>query len=85
MAAGAALAAKRGERKKSSLKGASKKMAESMSEKQLAREIKRLEKEMLDHARNLEFEKAAQARDRLAELRRAVFGASPEETARAVG
>src|SRR5437667_382857 len=58
---------------------------ESMSEKQLAREIKRLEKEMLDHARNLEFEKAAQARDRLAELRRSVFGASPEEPARAVG
>jgi excinuclease ABC subunit B len=58
---------------------------ESMSEKQLAREIKRLEKEMLDHARNLEFEKAAQARDRLAELRRSVFGASPEEPAGAVG
>jgi hypothetical protein len=35
MAAGAALAAKRRERNKSSLKGASKKMAESMSEKQL--------------------------------------------------
>jgi hypothetical protein len=35
MAAGAALAAKRGERKKSSLRGASKKMAESMSEDQL--------------------------------------------------
>jgi hypothetical protein len=35
MAAGAALAAKRGQRSKSSLKGASKKMAESMSEKQL--------------------------------------------------
>jgi hypothetical protein len=34
MAAGAALAAKRGEIKKSSLKGASKQMAESMSEKQ---------------------------------------------------
>src|SRR5256714_138512 len=58
---------------------------ESMSEKQLAREIKRLEKEMLDYARSLEFEKAAQARDRLAQLRRSVFGASPEETARAVG
>jgi len=58
---------------------------ESMSEKQLAREIKRLEKEMLDHARNLEFEKAAQARDRLVELRRSVFGASPEEPASAVG
>jgi hypothetical protein len=35
MAAGTALAAKRGERKKSSLKGASKQMAESMSEEQL--------------------------------------------------
>ena len=35
MAAGAALAAKRGEKSKSSLKGASRKMAESMSEKQL--------------------------------------------------
>jgi excinuclease ABC subunit B len=58
---------------------------ESMSEKQLAGEIRRLEKQMLDYARNLEFEKAAQARDRLGELRRTVFGASPEETARAVG
>jgi hypothetical protein len=35
MAAGAALAAKRGERKKSSLKGASKQMAKSMTKKQL--------------------------------------------------
>ncbi len=35
MAAGAALAAKRGEQKKSSLKGASKQMADSMSQKQL--------------------------------------------------
>jgi Protein of unknwon function (DUF3008) len=35
MAAGAALAAKRGEQKKSSLKGASKEMADSMSEEQL--------------------------------------------------
>jgi excinuclease ABC subunit B len=52
---------------------------ESMSEKQLAREIKRIEKEMLEYARNLEFEKAAQARDRLAGLRDAAFGASPEE------
>ena len=47
---------------------------ESMSEKQLAREIKALEKQMLDFARNLEFEKAAHARDQLAELRRRVFG-----------
>lgn len=34
-AAGAALSAKRGDRSKSSLKGASKSMAKSMSEKQL--------------------------------------------------
>ena len=35
MAAGAALAAKRGQRSKASLKGASRQMAESMSETQL--------------------------------------------------
>jgi hypothetical protein len=35
MAAGAALSAKRGERSKASLKGASRQMAKSMSEKQL--------------------------------------------------
>lgn len=35
MAAGAALAAKRGEKKKSELKGASKSMADSMSKKEL--------------------------------------------------
>jgi hypothetical protein len=35
MAAGAALAAKRGKRSKKSLKGASKQMAKSMSEKEL--------------------------------------------------
>lgn len=35
MAAGAALSAKRGERKKSSLKGSSKQMYESMSENKL--------------------------------------------------
>ena len=35
MAAGAALSAKRGERSKSSLKGASKQMAQSMSTKEL--------------------------------------------------
>lgn len=35
MAAGAALAAKRGEKEKSELKGASKEMVESMTEKEL--------------------------------------------------
>jgi len=49
---------------------------ENMSEKQIAKEIKRLEKQMMDHAKNLEFEKAAQARDQLSKLREQIFGAS---------
>jgi len=47
---------------------------EAMSEKQVAREIRRLEKDMIGHARNLEFEKAAQLRDQLAALKKRVFG-----------
>ena len=47
---------------------------EDMSEKDVAREIKRLEKLMLEHARNLEFEKAARVRDQLAHLREQAFG-----------
>jgi excinuclease ABC subunit B len=47
---------------------------EAMSEKQIAREIRQLEKDMIGHARNLEFEKAAAMRDRLAELKQRVFG-----------
>ena len=47
---------------------------EAMSEKQLAREIRALEKQMHDYARNLEFEKAAQARDQLNELKKRAFG-----------
>ncbi|MGI9133929.1 MAG: helicase-related protein, partial [Rhodoferax sp.] len=49
---------------------------EEMSEKDIAREIKRLEKLMLDHARNLEFEQAAAMRDQLAILKEQAFGAS---------
>ncbi|MCO5119474.1 MAG: excinuclease ABC subunit UvrB [Burkholderiaceae bacterium] len=48
----------------------------AMSEKALAKEIKRLEKQMLEYARNLEFEKAAETRDRLARLKEQVLGAS---------
>jgi excinuclease ABC subunit B len=47
---------------------------ELMSEKQVAREIKRLEKQMFEHAKNLEFEKAARVRDQLATLKEQVFG-----------
>ena len=39
-----------------------------MSEKQIAKQIAQLEKQMLAHAKNLEFEKAAQMRDELAKL-----------------
>jgi excinuclease ABC subunit B len=49
---------------------------EDMSEKDIAREIKRLEKLMMEHARNLEFEKAARVRDQLAILKEQAFGAS---------
>ena len=49
---------------------------EAMSEKDLAKRIKLLEKQMLDHAKNLEFEKAARARDQLALLREQAFGAA---------
>nr|WP_314631794.1 excinuclease ABC subunit UvrB [uncultured Janthinobacterium sp.] len=48
---------------------------ESMSEKQVSKEIKRLEKLMVDHAKNLEFEKAAQVRDQLHILKQQLFGA----------
>jgi len=48
---------------------------EAMSEKQISKEIKRLEKLMLDHAKNLEFEKAAQVRDQLHHLKQQLFGA----------
>mgnify|MGYP000939234719 CR=1 FL=1 len=52
---------------------------EDMSEKEIAKEIKRLEKQMLEAARNLEFEAAAQARDQLTILKQRAFGgASPE-------
>jgi excinuclease ABC subunit B len=47
---------------------------ETMNERQVARAIRQIEKQMLEYARNLEFEKAAEARDRLAELRKRVFG-----------
>jgi excinuclease ABC subunit B len=52
---------------------------EAMSEKQIAREIKALEKKMLAHARNLEFEEAAKSRDQLAELKKKVFGVEAAE------
>ncbi|GAB4209315.1 MAG: excinuclease ABC subunit UvrB [Tibeticola sp.] len=53
---------------------------EDLSEKDMAREIKRLEKQMLAYAKDLEFEKAAAARDQLARLKARVFGAVVTDT-----
>ncbi|MEX8504061.1 MAG: excinuclease ABC subunit UvrB [Leptothrix ochracea] len=53
---------------------------EALSEKDLGRRIKQLEKQMLDHARNLEFEQAARVRDQLALLREQAFGAPGSDT-----
>ncbi len=48
---------------------------EALSEKQIAKEMKRLEKAMHDSAKNLEFEKAAEFRDQLRKLREKFYGA----------
>jgi excinuclease ABC subunit B len=50
--------------------------AGSLSERDLGKRMKLIEKEMLESARNLEFEKAARLRDQLALLKEQAFGAS---------
>ncbi|MGL1834992.1 excinuclease ABC subunit UvrB [Rhodocyclaceae bacterium SMB388] len=52
----------------------------SLDEKAVAKTIKKLEKAMQEHARNLEFEKAAAVRDELFRLRQKVFGADQHGT-----
>jgi excinuclease ABC subunit B len=49
---------------------------EDMSERDVSKRIKQLEKQMMEHAKNLDFEKAARVRDQLALLREQAFGAS---------
>jgi excinuclease ABC subunit B len=49
---------------------------EALNERDLGKRIKQLERQMLEHAKNLEFEKAAKVRDQLAALREQAFGAS---------
>ena len=53
---------------------------EDMGEKDLAAEIKRLEKQMNAEAKNLEFEKAASTRDRLTKVKEMAFGARSRDT-----
>lgn len=52
---------------------------EQLSEKEIGRRIQQLEKQMYEHARNLEFEQAARLRDQLAQLKEQLFGASGRE------
>ena len=47
---------------------------EAMPEKDMERELKQLERQMLEAAKNLEFEKAAELRDRLYALKQQMFG-----------
>ncbi|MCB4811863.1 excinuclease ABC subunit UvrB [Methylovorus menthalis] len=47
---------------------------EALSEKQIIKEMKRLEKSMHDSAQNLEFEKAAEFRDQLKKLKAKFYG-----------
>ena len=54
-------------------------LIEDMSEKDVAREIKRLEKLMIEHAKNLEFEKAARVRDQLSQIKAQAFGAAGKD------
>jgi excinuclease ABC subunit B len=53
---------------------------EDMGEKDLAAEIKRLEKQMNSEAKNLEFEKAASTRDRLTKVKEMAFGARSRDS-----
>ena len=46
---------------------------DAMSEKQMTAMLKKLEKQMLDHAKNLEFEQAAKVRDQLKSLKQKLF------------
>ena len=53
---------------------------ERLSEKDMEKELKLVEKQMLDAAKNLEFERAAELRDRLYQLKEKLFGvAQPTE------
>jgi len=55
---------------------------EALSEKQIMKEIKRIEKAMHDSAKNLEFEKAADYRDQLKKMKAKFYGAEvPDEMA----
>ncbi|OYW36790.1 MAG: excinuclease ABC subunit B [Hydrogenophilales bacterium 12-61-10] len=51
-----------------------------LDEKSLTKKIKKLEKDMADAAKNLEFEKAAELRDQLRDLKQVLFGVEEHDT-----
>ena len=53
---------------------------DGLSEKEVGRRIQQLERQMFDHARNLEFEQAARLRDQLSQLREQLFGANTHDS-----
>ncbi len=58
---------------------------EGLSEKEIGKRIQLLEKQMFEHARNLEFEQAARLRDQLAALKEQLFGAGGRDAVGAGG
>ena len=66
----------RAEREGAAARAVAAAVEEVLDEKDLGKRIRVLERQMLEHARNLEFEKAARVRDQLAQLREQAFGAS---------
>jgi excinuclease ABC subunit B len=51
-----------------------------LDEKALTKKVKKLEKDMLDAAKNLEFEKAAELRDQLKQLKLVLFGVEEHDS-----
>jgi len=52
---------------------------DSMDEKQLRQQLVKMEKQMFEHAKNLEFEAAAATRDKIAQLKKRLFGVPPHD------
>ena len=50
------------------------------SPQEISKQLIRLEKQMLEHARNLEFEKAATTRDQIAKIKELAFGALAKDS-----
>jgi len=52
---------------------------DEMNEKQLKQQLLKMEKQMFEHAKNLEFEAAAAMRDKITQLKKRLFGVPPHD------